>query len=237
MIFEKEVLEESIFLLEKFADNERVGLSDWYYPTGMKVVGLKSADLKTVSARVKKYIKTKNPEMLVPAAIYLSHSGIFECQQLAYALINRNFKLIETMKKDQVISLGKFMDNWVSTDSFSTQIAGPAWRLGVLEDDDIIKWARSNDRWWRRNALVATVGLNLKSQGGSGDPVRTLKICNILVSDHDDMVVKAMSWALRELSKHTRETVLNFLEKNENTLASRIKREVNKKLATGRKNG
>lgn len=236
MITEKEILEESIALLEKYADRERASLSDWYYPTAMKVVGLTSAGLDKVSALIKSYIKRENPELLVPAAIYLSRSGIFECQQLAYALINRNFKLIETMNKDQVISLAKFMDNWVSTDSFSTRIAGPAWRLGVLTDKDIIVWARSDDRWWRRNALVATVGLNLKSQGGSGDPVRTLKICKLLVSDHDDMVVKAMSWALRELSKHTREPVIEFLAKYENQLASRVKREVKNKLTTGKKN-
>jgi 3-methyladenine DNA glycosylase AlkD len=51
------------------------------------------------------------------------------------------------------------------------------------------------------------------------------------------MVVKAMSWALRELSKHQKEPVVAFLEFYDDRLASRVKREVNKKLTTGRKNG
>ena len=58
-----------------------------------------------------------------------------------------------------------------------------------------------NDRWWRRAALVSTVPLNNKTRGGNGDPARTLAICRMLVADRDDLVVKAMSWALRELAK------------------------------------
>ena len=45
-------------------------------------------------------------------------------------------------------------------------------------------------------ALVATTGLNVRNRGGYGDPQRTLMIATLLVDDHDDMVEKAMSWAL-----------------------------------------
>lgn len=34
------------------------------------------------------------------------------------------------------------------------------------------RWARRPDNWWRRAALVATVPLNVKSQGGRGDVSR-----------------------------------------------------------------
>ena len=54
--------------------------------------------------------------------------------------------------------------------------------------------------------------------------------------DRDDMVVKAMSWALRELIPHDRLAVETFLEKHEDVLASRVKREVRNKLETGLKN-
>ncbi|MEE4115506.1 MAG: hypothetical protein V2I37_05025 [Marinilabiliaceae bacterium] len=40
MITEKEILEESIALLEKYANRERASLSDWYYPTAMRVIGI-----------------------------------------------------------------------------------------------------------------------------------------------------------------------------------------------------
>jgi 3-methyladenine DNA glycosylase AlkD len=56
------------------------------------------------------------------------------------------------------------------------------------------------------------------------------------VDDPDDMVVKALSWALRELVVHDPEAVCGFLEEHEDRLAARVKREVRNKLTTGLKN-
>jgi 3-methyladenine DNA glycosylase AlkD len=58
----------------------------------------------------------------------------------------------------------------------------------------------------------------------------------LLLADRDDMVVKAMSWALRELAKRDPDSVRDFLSKHENELAKRVLREVRNKLKTGLKN-
>ena len=51
-----------------------------------------------------------------------------------------------------------------------------------------------------------------------------------------DLVVKALSWALRELVVHDPLAVRVFLDGNEAVLAGRVKREVCNKLRTGLKN-
>ena len=107
---------------------------------------------------------------------------------------------------------------------------------GQISDTVIHRWARSEDYWWRRTALVSTVALNTRSQGGYGDVEKTLTICDMLVKDHEDMVVKAMSWALRALVIHDPIAVRAFLKQNEDQLAARVKREVKNKLETGLKN-
>jgi 3-methyladenine DNA glycosylase AlkD len=61
-------------------------------------------------------------------------------------------------------------------------------------------------------------------------------VCRLLVADHEDMVVKALSWALRELVVHDPQAVGAFLEEHEGVLAARVKREVRNKLMTGLKN-
>ncbi len=76
----------------------------------------------------------------------------------------------------------------------------------------------------------------MRSHGGSGDVDRTLGVCGLLVADHDDMVVKAMSWALRALVIHDADAVDEFLTEHESVLAARVKREVRNKLTTGLKN-
>jgi 3-methyladenine DNA glycosylase AlkD len=105
-----------------------------------------------------------------------------------------------------------------------------------VSEEVILKWARSPDLWWRRVALVSTVAWNVRSQGGHGDVVRTLTVCKLLVGDHTDMVVKALSWALRELVIHDPGAVREFIEEHRSVLAPRVQREVGNKLRTGLKN-
>lgn len=57
-----------------------------------------------------------------------------------------------------------------------------------------------------------------------------------LVVDRDEMVVKSMSWALRELAKREPKLVRAFLSTHKGALAARVTREVDNKLTTGLKN-
>jgi 3-methyladenine DNA glycosylase AlkD len=76
----------------------------------------------------------------------------------------------------------------------------------------------------------------LRSQGGKGDTQRTLLICRLLAADRQDMVLKALSWALRELVYFDQQAVEGFLREYDGVLAGRVKREVGNKLRTGLKN-
>jgi 3-methyladenine DNA glycosylase AlkD len=125
------------------------------------------------------------------------------------------------------------LSDWDSVDAFGVTVLGRAWRAGRVTDSKILAWARSPDRWRRRLALVATVPLNSRARGGTGDPRRTLRVCRLLLGDSDNMVVKAMSWSLRELAKRDPKVVEAFLLKEEDRLASRVKREVLNKMRTG----
>lgn len=160
----------------------------------------------------------------------------FTHRWVAYELIQEHKPALQSLNEMLLDKFGQGMNSWAWVDTFSLYLAGPAWRNGQISDDVIHRWARSPDRWWRRTALVCTVALNSKARGGSGDSPRTLKVCEILADDRDDMVVKALSWALRELSKHDPQAARNFLAAYENKLAARVIREVSNKLQTGLKN-
>lgn len=155
---------------------------------------------------------------------------------VAYELIASHRAAMELLNTKRIEELGKGIDSWSDVDVFAVYLSGPAWREGQISDSVIRRWARSRDRWWRRAALVSTVGLNAKSRGGQGDAPRTLAICSMLIADRDDMVVKAMSWALRELAKRDATAARRFVEENDENLAPRVVREVQNKLRTGRKN-
>jgi 3-methyladenine DNA glycosylase AlkD len=154
----------------------------------------------------------------------------------AYEIIAGHKAAFCSLRESELEEFGRGINSWWSTDSFARTLSGPVWRDGLIPDDLIVKWAKSPDLWWRRAALVSTVAFNIRSQGGKGDVARTLSICRMLVADHEDMVVKALSWALRELVYFDPQVVEGFIQEHEQVLAGRVKREVGSKLRTGLKN-
>ena len=154
---------------------------------------------------------------------------------VAYELLSHHPGALDHLGVEEVERLGEGMADWGSVDAFGCSVSGPAWRRGRIPDAAVQRWAASSDRWWRRAALVSTVLLNLRSRGGTGDTERTLDICRRLAADGDDMVVKALSWALRELVVWDPEAVRRFLDIHHEVLAARVRREVRSKLETGRK--
>jgi DNA alkylation repair enzyme len=153
-----------------------------------------------------------------------------------YEVVNLHRGAVEALSLKDVEAFGDGVASWVDVDTFGVLISGAAWLKGRISDADVKRWARSEDFWWRRAALVSTVVLNGKTRGGKGDTKRTLTICDMLVADHEDMVLKAMSWALRSLAPWDAKAVREFLAANEDELAARVKREVRNKLSTGLKN-
>lgn len=155
---------------------------------------------------------------------------------VAYELIRDHDAAFQSLSGDILERLGTGMDSWGAVDAFARTLSGPAWLHDLISDELIHHWACSEDRWWRRAALVSTVALNVRSHGGTGDVERTLAVCRRLAADEDDMVVKALSWALRALVVHDPDAVEQFLVDYEDDLAARVKREVRNKLRTGLKN-
>lgn len=178
-------------------------------------------------------VASARPEQVLEFAAHLID---LDLRIWAYEIVHYHRPILRTLDAATIESLGRGLADWASVDVFGGYVAGPAWVNRQISDQDVHRWARSSNRWWRRTALVATVGLNTKTRGGYGDAPRTLAVCELLADDRDDMVVKALSWALRVLAPHDPTAVQQFLTTNQTRLAARIKRETRNKLTTGVKN-
>ncbi len=154
----------------------------------------------------------------------------------AYELVRFHRAAFAELDDGILVELAVGLDSWDSVDAFARTLSGPAWVRGLIGDDLIHAWTASSDRWLRRAALVSTVALNRPADGGGADAPRTLAVCDRLVGDRDDMVVKALSWALRELGRRDPVPVQAFLRRHGTRLAARVRREVGQKLSTGLKN-
>ncbi len=179
-------------------------------------------------------LKTAEAAYIIEVARALLMRG--RLRWVAYELVRNHKRAFESLDDTLLDELGQGMNSWDTVDAFSRTLSGPAWLHGMATDALIRGWATSDDLWWRRAALVSTVALNMRSYGGRGETKRTLEICGMLAADGEDMVQKALSWALRELVWHDADAVRSFLEAHDDHLAARVKREVRSKLTTGLKN-
>lgn len=205
--------------------------------TAMEILGTTAAARDRAEALLRGGLRGRDAEDVRAVARGLAASGVQEATHLAYAAIDRRRDVLDHLTAADLRALGPTLDNWATVDTFCVVVAGPMWRRQRVGDAWFRRWAASEDRWLRRAALVSTIGLNQKSRGGTGDAARTLSFCEALVADRDDMVVKAMSWALRELSKRDADAVRGFLARHGDAVAARVRREVRNKLTTGRKDG
>jgi len=216
---------------------ERRAFTEKYFPSAMEIMGVPAAGLRGVVRRLHGEWKGKAAEDVLMLALSLIRMQIHECRQVAYELLDRRSDARRLLGVGEVRALGKGNDNWASVDGFSVLVSGPVWREGQIPDREVLAWARSKDRWWRRTALVSTVPLNLRSRGGTGDVPRTLRVCEVVAGDSDPMVAKGLSWALRAAIGVDRRAVEVFLRAHDAVLPARVRREVRNKLETGRKSG
>jgi hypothetical protein len=209
-------------------DVERITKRTLAQLAGLSGVPSVRAVRKTLSAEL------RHAEPRVVVAIGQGLAGHLP-RWLGYELITKHRGALASLTLRDVERLA-MLDSWYATDAFGCYISGPAWRDGQIKTADIKRWAKAKDFWWRRAALVSTVPLNQRAHGNGYRTGDTLAICAMLIDDREDMVVKALSWALRVLADRDPRAVRAFLDTHANRLAARVKRETNTKLVTGRKN-
>ncbi|QRN84517.1 DNA alkylation repair protein (plasmid) [Chloroflexota bacterium] len=189
--------------------------------------GSRTDDVRNVRKYYSRLYRKAPPETLLEIAERLFFEEGYRF--VPYELIYYHPGTIALLNPEKVQALSVDINHWAAADTFSQFISGPTWKQGVISDDLIGKWIISPDFWYRRIAVVSTIYLD-------GDSERMLKYAAMLVDDHEDMIVKALSWVLRRAIRYDRKGVEQFLADHKHRLAARIKREVRNKLDTGLKN-
>ncbi len=100
-----------------------------------------------------------------------------------------------------------WVNNWDLVDGSAGQIMGAY--LTNKEKSALYRLAKSQNLWERRVSIVATFPWIR-----AGRVEDTLKIAEGLLEDSQDLIHKAVGWALREVGKKDRPSLENFLKKN-----------------------
>ena len=149
--------------LKKLANSKHKTMGLVNFPScSMEIWGVSSGSIKGVVKIWKNILHDFTNQQWFDLCVGLCDLKILECQVLVYEFLWQNKKVLKSLSREQVLMLGVNLDNWVSTDCYCLLIAGWHWREGTFTDDEILEWTKSEDRWWRRVAVVCTIPLNLK---------------------------------------------------------------------------
>jgi 3-methyladenine DNA glycosylase AlkD len=189
--------------------------------------------IRAVRVKYSKDLADAPAETIVALAHALRERGL---RWVGYEIVHHHRAAVASLRIKEVEALAEGLESWDGVDAFGIYIAGPTWGARQIGDGDIRRWAKSSNPWLRRSALVATVVLNSKTRGHGatgGDAKRTLAIAELLIDDREDMVIKALSWAVRTLAAVDPKAARAFLAEHDPRLARRVVRETNNKLETG----
>lgn len=232
----EKIADEVIARLREHTNVERQQATQNYFPSVQENLGVYAADIRRIVRDLRKRTKDESADTVFKLTMAIIKRNTLEGRQTAFEIFAGHKAAMASLNLKRLETLGKGIDNWLSVDGFACDLSGAAWREGQITDADVKRWVRSKDPWWRRAAVVSTVPLNLASRGGSGDSKRTIMLCEMAVGDDHLMVHKALSWALRSLVDIDRRAVSDFIKRHEAKLPALVKREVTRKLTTGKKN-
>jgi 3-methyladenine DNA glycosylase AlkD len=192
-----------------------------------------TAAVRSIRREFSRRIVDTAPGVILQLALRLVNEEPQGSRFVAYEIVRHHKSTFEVLSTQDLLRLGRGLNSWSSVDCFAIYLSGPSWAQDRVSDRTIAGWARSEDRWWRRAALVSTVALSRR--GDVHDIRRVVRICGLLSEDRDDMVVKALSWAVRELAKKHPLQARSFIAQHRRVLAARVIREVENKLTTALK--
>ena len=100
------------------------------------------------------------------------------------------------------------VNNWDLIDISAPWIIGGELLAG-RRLEVVLRQARSRDLWTRRRAVVATLGPVRR-----GQVTEAIEVGELVVTDHEDLIQKALGWVLREVGKRNRPALDRFLDRH-----------------------
>jgi 3-methyladenine DNA glycosylase AlkD len=220
--------------IRQHADPEHQATVSRVVPTGLKVYGLRVSQLRDIARAWGRDHKQVACDDLVALVEALWSGDSREERMLATYLFEHYKHCAPSLTKAHFECWRRDLDNWEMTDGLGWLLA--IWLLGDPDTrlDYLGELIADEDVWSRRLALVATTPIN-RGHTDFTIPDLTLGLVDRVKEERHPMITKAVSWALREMTKSHQDRVAAYLEENREALAAHVVHEVNNKLHTGLK--
>lgn len=197
--------------LEGLSTPEKKKASEWFFKTGKGQYGYGDKFIGVTVPQQRKIAK-KYKDINLTQLETLMSSKVHEERLTSLFILVLKFEVSKDLERENLfrfyIENIKQVNNWDLVDSSAHKIVGE-----FLLDKKItllLVLAKSESLWARRIAIISTFAFLAK---GNSKP--TYAIADLLLSDNEDLIQKAVGWALREAGKRVSEQELEiYLRQN-----------------------
>jgi 3-methyladenine DNA glycosylase AlkD len=162
---------------------------------------------------------------LVGAVDALYATDWFDLHLAAIALLERKRALIGRQHDRWLIGLVRQSGYWALVDWLATKVVPEV--LAPAPGRQLRAWARDDDFWVRRTALLAQLDA---LRAGGGDFALFAALAEPMLADKEFFIRKAIGWVLRDVAKKRPELSFAFVEEHGERMSGLTYREATRKL-------
>lgn len=182
----------------------------WFFKEEVKSRGWYTAELRKVAVRFRRTIlREQGMEFLVQVADKLFSGRILEEKVFAVFLLEKQTMNFGAREFALLASWLDRVSSWADHDALAHYLLAPMVAAEPARCRDVIRWAKSRNRWRRRAASVALIRAAREKQLFQ----EITRLSNLLLADRDDMVQKGLGWLLRETAKADPKRAVPYLMK------------------------
>ncbi|MSO64735.1 MAG: DNA alkylation repair protein [Alphaproteobacteria bacterium] len=142
-------------------------------------------------------------------------------------LVGRHKRVLPGLAWPRLAVWLKAVDNWEACDQLAMGVAAPCIAGNPALFAKLLGLTTNQNHWARRFAVATAAALNQK---GRAMHEEALRVCEPLLADPEPMVEKAVTWAIREVSRKEPALALAFLRRHRAGLSLRTLRAAAAKL-------
>jgi 3-methyladenine DNA glycosylase AlkD len=133
---------------------------------------------------------------------------VHECRAAAVEVLELSAAVLGTRDLPLLERLIRESRTWALVDGLAASVAGPLVERFPELGDELDRWARDDDFWIRRSALLANL---LPLRQGKGDFARFSRYADAMLDEKEFFVRKAIGWVLRDTSRLRPDLVYEWL--------------------------
>jgi len=197
--------------LKNNIDEHTKSTAQRFFKEEIKVYGIKTSLVSKISKT--HFLKIKD---LKKADIFNLCEELFSSGYIEESFIacNWSYNMLDYFVEEDFLIFERWIEtyvtNWATCDTLCNHTVGAFIEKYPTYIEELIKWAKSPNRWMRRASAVSVIIPARKGKFLG----QAFEISNILLTDKDDLVQKGYGWLLKEESRIHQKEVFDYVMKN-----------------------